>query len=193
MSFHPLSCFCLFLNEKFAVFLIFVPVYIMSVSLGYIKDFLFIKCFEQSDCSIQSQLGSTLWPHEMQHAKLPYSSLSPKVCSNSGPLSQWCHPTISSSVSPFSPCPQSFPASGSFSLSQLFTSSGQNIGASALASALPMNIQGWFPLGLTGLISLQSKGLSRVFSSTTVRKYLYLNKWDCWVISFGENTSHSVI
>ena len=141
MSFHPLSCFCLFLNEKFAVFLIFVPVYIMSVSLGYIKDFLFIKCFEQSDCSIQSQLGSTLWPHEMQHTKIPYSSLSPKVCSNSGPLSQWCHPTISSSVSPFSPCPQSFPASGSFSLSQLFTSSGQSIRASASSSVLWMNIR----------------------------------------------------
>ena len=148
----------------------------MSVFLGYIKDFLFIKCFEQSDCSIvvgvQSQSCSTLWPHEMQHTKLAHSSLSPKVCSNSGPLSQWCHPTISSSVFPFCPCPQSFPTSGSFSLSQLFTSSGQSIRASASPSVNSLNeYQGWFPLGLTGLISLLFKGLSRIFLSTTVRKH----------------------
>ena len=102
-------------------------------------------------------------------------SLSPRVCSNSYPLSQWCHPTICSSVAPFSFCLQSFPASGSFPMSQLFTSGGQSIGVSALASALPMNIQGWFPLGLIGLISLQSKGLSRVFSSTTVWKHQFFN------------------
>ena len=111
------------------------------------------------------QLLSCVWlfaSHVLQHTRLPCPSLSPGVCSNSCPLSQWCHPTISSSVAPFSSCPQSFPASGSFPISQLFASAGQSIGASALASVLPMNIQDWSPLGLTGLISLQSKGLSRV-------------------------------
>ena len=88
-------------------------------------------------------------------------------------IESWCHPTVSSSVAPFSSCPQSFPAPGAFPMSQLLSSQGQSIGASALASVLPMNTQGWFPLGLTGLISLQCKGLSRVFSSTTVRKYQF--------------------
>ena len=110
-----------------------------------------------------------LWPHGLQHARLPCPSPSPRVCSNSCPLSLWCHPVISSSVTPFFSCPQSFPVSGSFPLSQLFTSDGQSMGASASASALPRNIQGWFPLGLTGLISLLSKWLLRVFSSTTMR------------------------
>ena len=96
-------------------------------------------------------------------------------CSDSCPLSQWCHPTISSSVIPFSSCFQSFPASGAFLVSQFFTSGGQSIGVSASASVLPMNIQDWFPLGLTGWISLQSKGLSRVFSNTTVRKHQFLS------------------
>ena len=95
-------------------------------------------------------------------------------CANSCPLSWWCHLTILSSVTPFSSCPQSFPASGSFPMSWLFASGDQSIGASASASVLPMNIQDWFPLGLTSLISLQSKGLSRVFSSTTVQKHLNL-------------------
>ena len=98
--------------------------------------------------------------------------LSPRVCSNSCPLSRWCHPTISSSVTLFSSCPQSFPASGSFPMSQLFTSGGQNIGASASASVLPMNIQGWSPLGWTGWILL-SKGFSKVFSSATFRKHRF--------------------
>ena len=101
----------------------------------------------------------------------PCPSLSPGVCSNSCPLSQWCYPTISSYVVPFSSCLQSFPASRSFPISQLFASGGQSIGASASAPVLPMNIQDWFPVGLTGLISLQSKGLSRVFYSTTVKKH----------------------
>ena len=105
--------------------------------------------------------------HELQHARLPCPSLCPRVCSNSCPLSQWCHPSISSSVDPFS-CPQSFPASGSFPMSQFFSSGGQSIGASVSTSVLPMHIQGWFPLGLTGLITLLSKGISKVFSSTTV-------------------------
>ena len=112
----------------------------------------------------------TLRPHELQLARFSRPSPSPWVCSNSSPLSQGCHPTISSSVPHFSSCPQSFPGSGSFSMNWLFTSGGQSIGASASAPVLPMNIQGWFPLGLTGLLSLLSKGLSRVFSSTTVQK-----------------------
>ena len=105
--------------------------------------------------------------------RLPCPSLSPGACSNSYPLSRWCHPTISSSVVPFSSCLQSFPASGSFPMNLLFAAGGQSIGASASASVLPKNIQGWFPLGLTSLISLRSKGLSRVFSSTTIRKHQF--------------------
>ena len=108
-----------------------------------------------------------LWPHGLQHARLPCPSPTPGVYSKSCPLSRWCHPTISSSVVPFSSHLQSFPASGSFPKSQFFTSGGQNIGVSASKSVLQMNIQDWFPLGWTGWISLQSKGLSRVFSNTT--------------------------
>ena len=110
----------------------------------------------------------------MDCSTLPWPSPTPGACSNSCPLSQWCHPTISFSVVPFSSCLQSFPASGSFQMSQFFASGGQSIGASALASVLPMNIPDWFPLGLPGLISLQSKGLSRVFSNTTVQKHQFL-------------------
>ena len=117
-------------------------------------------------------MSDSFWRHGLQHAGVPCPSLSPRACSNSCPLSQWCHLTISSSATCFS-CPQSFPASGSFPMSQFFTLGGQNIGPSASASVLPMNIQGWFPLGLTGLISLPSKGLSRVFFSTTVRKHQF--------------------
>ena len=106
-----------------------------------------------------------LWPHGLQDFRLPYASLSPRVCSSSCLLNQWRHPTISSSAIPFSFCLQSFIASGSFPMSQLFASGGQRTGASASASVLPMNIQDWSPLGLTGLISLQSKRLSRVFST----------------------------
>ena len=113
----------------------------------------------------------SLRPHGLQHARLPCPPLSPRVCSNSCPLSQWCHPTISSSVTLFSSHSQSFPASGSFLVSHLFASGGQSIGASVSASVPPMNIQGWFPLGLTGLIFLLTKGLPRVFSSTTIWKH----------------------
>ena len=116
-------------------------------------------------------MSDSLWPHELQHAMFSCPSLSPGVCSNLCALSQWCHPTILSSIVPFSSCPQSSPASGSFSMSQLFASGGRGRGASASASVFPMNIQSWFLLGLTGLISLQSKGLSRVFSSTTNWKH----------------------
>ena len=114
-------------------------------------------------------MSTSLWPHRLQHARLPCPSPSPGVYSNLCPLSQWCHPTISSSVIPFSSCLQSFPSSGSLLMSQLFASGGQSIGASASASVLPMNIQDWFLLGLMGWISLQSKGLSRLFSNTTVQ------------------------
>ena len=117
-------------------------------------------------------MSDSLWSHGLQHAWLPCPSLFLGICSKSCPLIWWCHPTISSSVIPFS-CLQSFPASGSFPMSQFFTSGGQSIGTSASASVLPMNIQGWFPLGLTGLISLLSKGLSRVSSRTTVWRHQF--------------------
>ena len=109
--------------------------------------------------------------HGLQHARLPCTLPSPRACSNSCPSSWWCHPTISCTVIPFSSYLWSFPASGSFPMNQFFTSGGQSIGVSASTSGLPMNIQDWFPLGLNGLISLQSKGLSKVFSSTTVQTY----------------------
>ena len=118
-----------------------------------------------------SVMSDSLRPHGLQYIRLPCPSASPRVCANSSPLGQWCHPTISSFITLFS-CPQYFPASGSFPMSRLFTSGGQSIGASALVSVLPMYIHKWFPLGLTGLI-LQSEGLSRVFSSTTVWKHQF--------------------
>ena len=124
----------------------------------------------QFSCSVMSDC---LWPHGLQHTRLLCPSLSPRACSNSCPLSRWCHPTISSSVVPFSSCLQSFPASGSFPMSQFFASGGQSIGASASASAIPKNIQDWFPLELTGLISLLFKGLWRVFSNTSVQKHQF--------------------
>ena len=109
-------------------------------------------------------MSDSLWPHDQQHNRLPCPSLSLRVCSDSCPLSRWYHPTIPSSIAPFSSCPQSFPASGSFPMSWLFASGGLSIGASASASVLPVNNQGWFPLGLTGFISLLSRGLSGVSS-----------------------------
>ena len=121
--------------------------------------------------SVQSLSHVSLRPHGLQHTRLPCPSPTPRAFSNSCPLSQWCHPTISSSVIPFSSCLQSFLASGSFPMSQFFASGGQSIGASA--SVFPMNIHDWFPLGLTGLISLLSKGLSRVFFNTTVQKHQF--------------------
>ena len=122
----------------------------------------------QFSCSV---MFNSLWPSGLQHTRLPCPSPTPRACSNTCPLGQWCHPTISSSVVPFSSCLQSFPASGSFQMSLLFASGGQSIGVSASTSVLPMNIQDWFPLGWIGCISLQSKGLSRVFSNTTVQKH----------------------
>ena len=140
--------------------------------------FLYVSIIYSSSCCVivvvQSishiQLFATPWTAaHLASLSLP----SPRVCSNSCPLSQWCHPTILLSIIPFSSCLQSFPASESFLMSHLFASSGQSIGASALASVLPMTIQDWFHLGLTGLISLQSKWLSRVFSSTTIWKHQF--------------------
>jgi len=118
-----------------------------------------------------SVVSNSLQPHELQHARPPCPSPIPRVHPNSCPLSQWCHPTRSSSVILFSSCLESFPASGSFPMSQLFSLGGQSIGVSASTSVLPTNIQDWFPLGWTGWIFLQSKGLSRVFSNTTVQKH----------------------
>ena len=117
----------------------------------------------------RSVVSDPLWSHESQHARPPCPSPTPGVCSNSCPSSRWCHPAMSSSVVPFS-CSQSLPASESFPMSQLFAWGGQSIGVSASASVLPMNTQDWSLLGWTGWISLQSKGLSRVFSNTTVQK-----------------------
>ena len=137
----------------------------------YLKD----KCFSQhqirSDQISRSVVSDSFWPHGLQHARLPYPSPTPAACLC--PLSRWCHPTISSSVVPFPSCLQSFPASGSFPMNWFFTSGDQSIGASASASVLPVNIQGWFLLGLTGLVSLLSKGLSRVFSSYAKPLWIY--------------------
>ena len=127
----------------------------------------------------RSVVSDSLRPHglhaRLQHARPPCPSPTPRACSYSCTSSRWCHPTISSSVVPFSSCLQSFPASGSFSVSQFFASGGQSIGVSASTSILPMNIQYWFPLGLTGLISLLFKGLSGVFSNTVVQKHRFFS------------------
>ena len=134
------------------------------------------NCLQSSSHSVQfsrSILSNSLGPHELQHIRPPYPSTTPKVYSNPCPLSRWCHPTISFSVILFSSCLQSFPASGSFQISQLFTSGGQSTGVSASTSVLPVNTQDWSPLGWTGWISLQSKGLSRIFSNTTVQKHQF--------------------
>ena len=131
-----------------------------------------------SFCEVQfsrSVVSDSLQPHGLQHARPPCPSPTPRVYSNPCPLSRWCHPTFSSPVTPFSSRLQSFPASGSFQMSQFFASGGQRIGVSASTSVLPMNTQDWSPLGWTGWISLQSKGLSRVFSNTTVQKHQFFS------------------
>ena len=135
-----------------------------------------MHCWSNHFASVQfscSVVFDSLWPHGLQHVRLPYPSPTPRAYSNSCPLSQWCHPTVSSSVIPFSSCRQSFPSSGTFPMSQFFASGGQRIGVSASASVLPMTIQDWFPLEWTGWISLLSKGLSRVFSNTTLQKHQF--------------------
>ena len=132
-----------------------------------------ISIFRHSVQFSHSVVSDSLRPHELQHARPPCRSPTPRVHSNSSPSSQWCHPAVSSSVIPFSSCPQSLPASESFPMSQLFTSGDQSIGVSALASVLPMNTQDWSPSEWTGWISLQSKRLSRVFANTTVQKHQF--------------------
>ena len=137
------------------------------IPVSYVKP-IYLACSVQFSHSVESD---SLLPHRLQHTRLPCPSPTPGACSSSCPSSQWCHPTISFSVIPFLSCLQSFPASGSFPVSQFFTSGCQSIGISASASVLPMNIQDWFSLGLTDWISLQSKRLSRFFSNTTVQKH----------------------
>ena len=136
-----------------------------SPNLSYYIDYQFSQFS-------RSVMSDSLQPHGLEHTRPPCPSATPGVYSNSCPLNQWCHPTISSSVVPFSSCPQSFPKSGSFQESQFFKSGGQSVGVSASASVLPMNIQDWSPLGWIGWISLQSKGLSRIFN-TTVQKHQF--------------------
>ena len=138
------------------------------LSFAYSDNYISCNC-----CSVTQSSLNCLRPHGQQHTRLPCPSPSPRPCSNSCPLSQWCHPIILSSLVPFPSCLQPGPASGSFPVSQLFTWSGQNIGVSASASVLPMNTQDWSPLGWTGWISLQSKGLSRIFSNTTVQRHQF--------------------
>ena len=133
----------------------------------------------------RSVMSNSLRPHELQHTRPPCLSPTARVYLTPHPLSGWCHPTISSSVIPFSSCPQSFPASGSLQMSQFFTSGGQSTGASASTSVLPMNTQDWSPLGWTSWIFLQSKGLSRVFSNTTVQKHQFF--W--WITSLQTRSS----
>ena len=148
-----------------------------SLLCSFFPSLLFYFCtLLQIFCSVQfsgSVLSDTLWPHGLQHTKPPCPSPTHRVYIDSCPLSQWCHPTISSSVIPFSSCLQSFPTSGSFQMSQFFASGGHSIGVSASASVLPMNTQDWSPFRWTGWISLQSKELSRVFSNTKVQKHQF--------------------
>ena len=145
---------------------IFLPLHVLNTTSS-----LHFYCFHPQ--SSHSVMCDSLWPHWLQHARSPCPLPTRGVYSNSCPLSWWCHPAISSSVTPFSSCHQSLPASGSFPMSQFFISGGQTTGVPASASVLPMNIQDWFPLGWTGWISLLSKGLSRVFSNTTVQEHQF--------------------
>ena len=148
-------------------------------------DLMPLESFSSVQFISVAQSSPTLWPHESQHTRPPCPSPTPGVYSNSCPSSRWCHPAISSSVIPFSSCPQFLPASESFPMNQLFTWGGQSIGVSALASVLPMNTQNWSPLEWTGWISLQSKGLSRVFSNTTLQKHQFF----CAKL-FSQSNSH---
>ena len=147
-----------------------VTVLLLGVNVSWVSEWYSVQF-------IHSVVSDSLWPHGLQLNRLPCPSPALRICSNSCPSIQWCHQTISFSVIPLSSCLQSFPAAGSFPVSWLFASGGSlhHIGASALASVLPMNMQDWFPLGLTNLISLLSKGLSRVFSNTTDHKHQFFN------------------
>ena len=149
-------------------------IYKMEYYLAVKKNEIMPYCSNMDGYQVsRSVMSDSLWPHELQYARPPCPSPTPEVHPNPYPLSRWCHPTISSSFIPFSSCPQSFPASGSFQMSQLFASGGQSTGVSALASFLPKKSRGWSPSEWTGWISLQSKGLSRVFSNTTVQKHQF--------------------
>ena len=153
-----------------------IEFYFLKTLLSHLKysPIIFLDLFLLSSVQFsRSVMSDSLWPHELQHTRPPCPSPTPEVHSDSRSLSQWCHPAISSSVVPFSSCPQSLQASESFPMSQLFSWGGQSTGVSALASVLPMNTQDSSPLGWTGWISLQSKGLSRVFSNTTVQKHQF--------------------
>ena len=173
------ATFHTFCVEILHIFIRFIPgfkTFIIIVYYILLQNFTFkwyIVCC--SSCSVTKLYPNSLRPHELQHARFLCSSLSLRVCSNSCLLSQWCYLTISSFPTLLSYCPKSFPALESFPMSQFITSDGQSIGASTSASVLPMNIQGWFPLVLTGLMSLQSKGLSRVFCHTMVQKHLFFS------------------
>ena len=167
----PATCLEQFLwgSVSWAAVLILPPnkIYLITLTLCIFFKSTFVSSVQLS--SVAQSCPNSLQSHRLQHARPPCPSLTPGLDSNSCPLSRWCDPTISSSVVPFSFCPQSFPASGSFPMSQLFPSGTMgSIRASVLVSVLLMNIQGWCPLGFTGLISLLSKGLSRVFSGTTL-------------------------
>ena len=157
---HMVVLFLVFKGISILLSIVILSIYIPTNSVSSIQ----FSCLVVSD---------SLWPHEPQHTRPPCPSPTARVYPNSCPLSRCSHSTISSSVVPFSSCPQSFPASESFQMSQLFTSVGQSIGVSASTSVLPMNTQDWSPLGWTGWISVQSKGLSRVFSNTTVQKHKF--------------------
>ena len=164
-----MSSFC-WRGRGFLCFLSFF--YVCQTAQGVCIKYCYLSTSVQFSPSVVSD---SLRLHEPQHARPLCASPTPGVYPNTCPLSRWCHPTISSSVITFSSCPQSFSASGSFPTSQLFTLGGQRIGVSASTSVLPMSIQDWSPLGWTGWISLQSKGLSRVFSNTTVQKREFFN------------------
>ena len=159
--------------ETIDIFIISLPIQEHGMYLYSAQLFPMFRSVQFS----RSVISDSLRPHEPQHARPPGPSPTPGVHPNPCPSSRWCHPTISSSVVPLSSCPQSFPASGSFQMSQLFTSSGQSTGVSASTSVLPMNTQDWSPLRWTGWISLQSKGLSRVFSNTTYISYIRVNNF----------------
>ena len=164
-------------SELQACVLKWISFHILLKSTFFLRNAHFsLKC--KSISSVQfscSVVSDSLWLYELQHARPPSPSPTPGVHPKPHPLCQWCHPTISSSIMPFSPCPQSFPASGSFQMSQLFASGGQSTGVSASASVLPVSTQGWSPSEWTGWISLQSKGLSRVFSNSTVQKHQFFS------------------
>ena len=180
---HCLLSLCLgvsvimFNFESSILFKLFLFRYLHIIDIKCIP-FLYVNSFFKVLSSVQfshSVVSNSLQLHGLQHGRLPCPSPTPRVYSNSCPSSWWCQPTISSSVVPFSSCLQYFSASGSSQMSQFFASGGQTIGVSASTSVLPMNIQDWFPLGWTGWISLQSKGLSRVFSNTTAQKHQFFS------------------